>query len=164
MHDDLQQQLSTVDVDWLRRAIEISRTSVVTGGSPFGAVVAQESRLLAEGGNQTAPTGLPIRHAEVVAIEGALQSRNGQPLESATLYSSCAPCIMCLGTAFYAGIRRVIYSLKIADVVPLGSGDPPVEPEYINETLGLGFQLYGEVLHSEALAVVDTVYRERGWL
>lgn len=157
-------RVSKLDLQWLRRAIEISKNSASNGRSPFGAVVASNKQLLGEGGNETIPAGLPIRHAEVVAIEAALRSVAGQELSSATLYSSCAPCVMCLGTAFYAGLRRIVYALRIADVIPLGSGDPAVEPESMNETLGLVFELHGGVLHKEALEIVLGVYRKRGGL
>lgn len=153
------------DILWLRRAIELSKISAQKGGSPFGAVVAAGDRLLGEGGNETLLNNIPIHHAEVVAISNAIKSMDGDILpSSATLYSSCAPCFMCLGTAFYGGIKRIIYSLHLKDVVPLGSGDPLVEPDDLNESLLLGIEIHSGVLHPEALEVVLQTYRERGQL
>jgi tRNA(Arg) A34 adenosine deaminase TadA len=154
--------LSIRDYEWMRRAIEESGRAARTGGSPFGAVVAHEEQLIGIGCNETQRTGSPIRHAEIVAIESALTTSNGVPLTQATLYTSCAPCIMCLSTAYYAGIRRVIYAIEIGDVVALGSGDPSVEPETINNLLGLGLQIYSGVFRAEALEVVRNVFEQRG--
>lgn len=149
---------------WLERALENARKAAAAGGSPFGAVVAAGAQLLGEGGNETVASASPIRHAEIVAIEAAVRKVGGELPPVATLYSSCAPCIMCLGAAFYAGLRRAVYALDIADVIPLGSGDPPAEPTQLNEFFQLGFSLIKGPQRREALAIVQDALARRGHL
>lgn len=153
--------LDTNDKYWLSKAIEISRIAAADYGSPFGAVVAINDELLGKGQNETNSSNVLIRHAEVVALESASRSDNNSRLRAATLYSSCAPCFMCLGAAFYSNIARVVYALDIADVVNLGSGDPPFEPTFLNLRLGLGIELIGGEFREEALEVVKDAYSKR---
>lgn len=35
-------------------------------------------------------------------------------LEDGTVYASCEPCPMCVGSMFWAGVRRVVYGLSAA--------------------------------------------------
>lgn len=155
---------SEQDLIWLERALENARRAAAAGGSPFGAVVADGRILLGEGGNETVTTRSPIRHAEIVALEAALRAADGELPSSATLYSSCGPCIMCLGAAFYAGLHRAVYALDIADVIPLGSGDPEAEPTQLNEYFHLGFSLLRGVNRAEALTIIRESLAKTGHL
>lgn len=57
-------QPSEEDLVWLARALENARKAGAAGGSSFGAVVADGSMLLGEGGNETVTTRSPIRHVD----------------------------------------------------------------------------------------------------
>lgn len=149
------------DLSHLRRAIEMSERARRAGQSPFGAVIVGPG-IYCEASNET-HLGMPIRHAEIVAIEQVLRT-GADHIGDATLYSSCAPCLMCLSTAYYAGIRRVVHALAIADVRQLGSGDPDIEPSEINLRYKLGMSIEGAHLKSAALDVVERTFKERGHL
>ena len=57
---------------WMRRAIELAVENVrAAKGGPFGAVIVQDGRILAEGTNLVTSTNDPTAHAEIVAIRGA---------------------------------------------------------------------------------------------
>lgn len=151
------------DDKWMQRAIWLSGQAAATGSSPFGAVVVVGEAYF-DGQNAT-ENATALDHAETLAIRSALR-RQGTPTlgTDSTLYTSCAPCPMCLASAFYGGIRRVVYGLRIADVIPLGSGDRPTEPEELEAFVGFGFEIIGGIRRDEALRVVADVYRERGHL
>lgn len=158
------EQVSEQDRIWVRRALANARSAVEVGESPFGAVVANGALLLGEGWNKTVSGRSPIRHAEIAALEHALGASGGELPSSATLYSSCAPCIMCLGATFYAGLRRAVYAIDIRDVIPLGSGDPNIEPTEVNRSCGLGLVLVAHVYRDEALQIVSAARAMRGRL
>ena len=62
----------TQEQDLMRRAVEISGAHMRAGaGGPFGAVIARDGEIIAEGHNQVTSTNDPTAHAEVTAIRAA---------------------------------------------------------------------------------------------
>lgn len=105
----------------IRLAIAIARENVARrGGGPFGAVVRGDARgeILSVGVNLCLPSGNPVLHAEVVALSlaGAALAAPGR----VTLYSSCEPCIMCLGALHWAGAGRVVWAALREDAEAVG--------------------------------------------
>jgi len=102
-------------------AIELARKNVARrSGGPFGAVVRAEAsgEVVAVGVNLAVPTGNPVLHAEVVALSLA-----GRALERAggvTLFSSCEPCIMCLGALHWANVGRIVWAALREDAEAVG--------------------------------------------
>jgi guanine deaminase len=155
--------LNPEDLRWMEHAIGLSRAASVRGGSPFGSVLVV-GHLHFDGQNST-DTKTDIDHAETNALRAALQWRHSRTwAEAPTLYSSCAPCPMCLSATYYAGVKRVVYGTSIADVSALGSGDPPLEPEILNSVGRFEMEIHGRVLRDRALAVVSEAHAMRGHL
>ena len=109
--------------DLMRRAIALSAEAAAEGGGPFGALVWRDGRVLAEGRNQVGPGRDPTAHAEVMAIRAACGLLGTPSLEGATLYTSCEPCPMCLGAAWWAGIGAIVYGNAGEDLALIGSDD-----------------------------------------
>ena len=107
----------------MRRAIALSAEAVEQGGGPFGAVVCRDGRILGEGRNQVGPGRDPTAHAEVMAIRAACTELGTHDLTGATLYTSCEPCPMCLGAAWWAGIGAIVYGNAGTDLALIGSDD-----------------------------------------
>lgn len=57
----------------------------------------------------------PSAHAEVRAIRLATKRLKQISLAGYTLYTTCEPCPMCMSTALWAGLDRVVYGATIAD-------------------------------------------------
>lgn len=57
----------------------------------------------------------PSAHAEVRAIRLAAKKLRNLSLAGYTLYTTCEPCPMCMSTALWAGLDRVVYGATIAD-------------------------------------------------
>ncbi len=55
----------------MRRAIQLAVDNVKNGGGPFGAVIARNGEIIAEGVNRVTPNHDPTAHAEVQAIRAA---------------------------------------------------------------------------------------------
>lgn len=102
---------------WMRIAIQ----EAATAPWPFGAVVVRDGKLLSQAGAGDGEENLvdPTAHAEVNAIRLACKRVGSANLKGATLYASCEPCAQCMGAAWYAGIRSVVYGSPIADEEPL---------------------------------------------
>ena len=105
----------------MRLAIAIARENTARAGDgPFGAVVREDAsgEILALGVNLAQSSGNPVLHAETVAISLA-----GPRLPAAgrvTLFASCEPCIMCLGAAHWAEVRRIVWSALKEDAEAAG--------------------------------------------
>jgi hypothetical protein len=67
--------------------------------------------VLGQGWNSNGETGDCTAHAEVQAIRDACQRHDRATLETATIYASGEPCVMCAGAIFWANIRRVVYGI-----------------------------------------------------
>jgi len=79
------------------------------GEVPVGAVVVSDDRLLASGGNRSIAEHDPAGHAEVIALRAAGRAVRNYRLTGATLYVTVEPCLMCVGAALHARIRRLVF-------------------------------------------------------
>ncbi len=84
---------------------------------PFGSSIyktATGERLL-RALNQVAREFDPSSHAEVRAIRLATKKLKSISLAGYTLYTTCEPCPMCMSTALWAGLDRVVFGATIED-------------------------------------------------
>ena len=84
---------------------------------PFGAAIlhTKSGNLLLRALNNVAREFDPSSHAEVRAIRLATRRLKNVSLAGYTLYSTCEPCPMCMSTALWAGLDRVVYGATIED-------------------------------------------------
>lgn len=94
----------------MRKAIELSIESVHNGGGPFGAVIAREGEIIAEGSNGVTIYNDPTAHAEVTAIRKACEKLGTFDLTGCEIYTSCEPCPMCLGAIYWAHLDKIYYA------------------------------------------------------
>jgi guanine deaminase len=113
-----------MSAEFMRRAIALALKNVRSGrGGPFGAVVAKDGRIIAEGANCVTATNDPTAHAEIVAIREACRALKKFQLDGCDLYTSCEPCPMCLGAIYWARPARVFYAGVAADAADAGFDD-----------------------------------------
>lgn len=111
------------DEQWLRAVVDRATRNVADGGGPFGAVVVRDDEALAYGVNQVTRDLDPTAHAEVVAIRAACQVLGTFSLAGCVVYSSCEPCPMCLATALWARVDRVVFAATRDDAAAGGFDD-----------------------------------------
>lgn len=129
-HQSAAASAAALDALFLARAVALSREHMEQGaGGPFGAVVALGGRMVAEGWNQVTSTNDPTAHAEVVAIRRACTALGRFDLSGATLYTSCEPCPMCLASALWARLDRIVYSNTRTDAADIDFDDAPFYDE-----------------------------------
>jgi tRNA(Arg) A34 adenosine deaminase TadA len=108
----------------MRRAIELAVDNVRAGkGGPFGAVIVQDGRILAEGTNLVTSTNDPTAHAEIVAIREACRALGRFHLTGCEIYTSCEPCPMCLAAIYWARLEKVFFGCTRADAAASGFND-----------------------------------------
>ena len=108
----------------MARAIQLSIEGAHSGrGGPFGAVIVQEGKIVAEGVNQVTSTNDPTAHAEVLAIRQACAKLGVFELKDCELYTSCEPCPMCLGAIYWARLSRIYFANTAEDAAKIGFDD-----------------------------------------
>lgn len=115
--------------DFMTRAIALSFEGLAAGGGPFGAVLVRDGHIIGEGHNRVVPGRDPTLHAEVVAIRDACSRAGTHDLTGATLYTSCEPCPMCLGAAWWARCAAVVYGNGRAEAAAIGFDDAAIYQE-----------------------------------
>jgi guanine deaminase len=108
----------------MREAIQLSRQKMrANRGGPFGAVIARNGKIIARGWNRVTMTNDPTAHAEITAIRDACKKLNRFHLDDCELYTSCEPCPMCLGAAYWARLNRIFYATTRADAAAVHFDD-----------------------------------------
>lgn len=108
---------------FMKKAIEISKKSVLNGGGPFGAVIVKDGKIVASSNNKVTLNNDPTAHAEVMAIRKACKKLNTFDLSGCELYASCEPCPMCLSAMYWAHIDRYYYANQKEDAKQIGFDD-----------------------------------------
>ena len=111
------------DKELMLRAIELSEESVRNGGGPFGAVIARDGEIIAEGSNCVTLHHDPTAHAEVTAIRKAADKLKTFDLSGCVIYTSCEPCPMCLGAIYWAHLDKIFYANDRKDAAAIGFDD-----------------------------------------
>lgn len=156
----------SADLDFLRRAIALARSSRAGGNHPFGALVVDaDGAVLAEAMNRSVPgRGDATGHAELEAVRAASAAHPPERLRTATLYTSAEPCAMCAGAIYWAGIGRVVYGLSESRLLAL-TGSHPENPTLAlpcREIFARGqraIEVAGPLLEEEAAAVHEGFWK-----
>lgn len=104
----------------LRRAIELARANVESGGRPFGAVVVKDGEEVATGVNEMHLVNDPTAHAELLALRAAGLALGSPSLAGCSVYASGHPCPMCMAAMRMAGVVEVAYAYTNEDGEPYG--------------------------------------------
>ncbi|CAL9544901.1 nucleoside deaminase [Streptomyces sp. enrichment culture] len=112
-----------LELTWMAQAITLATNSVHNGGGPFGALVAKDGEVVASGNNQVTATLDPSAHAEVSVMRAACRELGTFSLEGCVLVTSCEPCPMCLATALWARVDRIVYCADRHDAAVAGFDD-----------------------------------------
>src|SRR3954453_2662931 len=153
------------DEDYVRLALDVARTSRAAGNHPFGAIlVGPDGTVLMEQGNAHGEAGDRTGHAERVLMTRASLAYGAEFLTGCTMYVSAEPCAMCAGSAYWAGVGRVVFGLSEKALKDL------IGPHPENLTmdlpcrvvLGAGqrrIEVVGPLLEDECLAVHEGFWR-----
>lgn len=99
-------------IDYLKRAIEISKTARANGNTPFGALlVDKDGNIIMEQGNIEITDNICTGHAEATLAARASHEYSKDFLWNCTLYTTAEPCAMCSGAIYWANIGRVVYGM-----------------------------------------------------
>lgn len=101
--------LSPADAAGMDAALEAARAAATNGEVPVGAAVISESKVIAVAHNETVGRRDLTRHAELLAIQRAIESLGRDRLDRETLIVTMEPCAQCAGAIVLARVRRVVF-------------------------------------------------------
>jgi tRNA(Arg) A34 adenosine deaminase TadA len=148
--------------------IALARENVEAGtGGPFSAAVvdARDGALVSVGVNIVEASGASIAHAEVMALALAQKSVGSFDLGAGgirrELWTSAAPCAMCLGASCWSGITRVVCAARGEDVESIGFDEGPVPEDWAGALRERGIEVERDLMRAEAVQVLRA-YGDRG--
>ncbi len=102
--------------DLMQRAIEVCRSGIAAGQSPFGAVIARsDGEIICEVHNAVRADTDPTAHAEIKAIREASRRLGTMNLSGHIIVSTCEPCPMCAAAIHWARLDAVVFGASIQD-------------------------------------------------
>jgi guanine deaminase len=118
------------DSAFMHIAIELAAQHMrARDGGPFGAVITRGTEIMARGWNKVTSANDPTAHAEMTAIRLAAAAAGSFQLRGCVLYTSCEPCPMCLGAAYWARLDRIVFAATRADAAAAGFDDADIYQE-----------------------------------
>lgn len=123
--------MDDIDLDHLRRCVELAEAALDAGDEPFGSVlVSADGQRLAEDHNHVA-AGDRTRHPEFFLARWAAENLTPDERAQATVYTSGEHCPMCAAAHGWVGLGRIVYaasSRQLGDWLgELGVPMPPVK-------------------------------------
>lgn len=95
---------------FMNEALKLARRAADEGEIPVGAVVvANGTKIIGKGYNQTERLQDVTAHAEILAITAASDFLGAKYLKDCTLYVTLEPCVMCAGAIFWTQIDRLVF-------------------------------------------------------
>lgn len=98
---------------FMRAALAAAEQGLAAGELPIGAVVVLNGEIIAAAHTAERAQGRLLVHAELLALEAAdkLQPFPGQRRD-VILYTTCEPCLMCMGAALSFFLGSVVYAVE----------------------------------------------------
>ena len=150
------------DLDFIQRAIALAAQHMrAKDGGPFGAIMVRENKIIATGWNQVTSSNDPTAHAEVMAIRAAAAGLGSFVLQGCVLYTSCEPCPMCLGAAYWARVERIVFAATRTDAAGAGFDDEELYRELALPPASRRVPMQ-QILRDKAVAVLEEWRRMPG--
>ncbi|WP_281542378.1 nucleoside deaminase [Maribacter aestuarii] len=105
---------------FMQRAIVLAKQGKNSGNGAFGAVVVMDGEIIAESHNTVNESTDCTQHAELAAIQKACSTLQNKDLGQCILYTSCEPCMMCLGACYWANFKTIYYGASSKDAKDFG--------------------------------------------
>ena len=143
------------NIDFMKRAIELSIQNIKNNGGPFGCIIVKENKIIAEGVNRVTFNNDPTAHAEIIAIRNACKKLNTFNLEKCELYTSCEPCPMCLSAIYWSHIDKIYYGNSRLDASKIGFDDDFIYNELNKDSSSRKIQMKQISQHEAKKAFLD---------
>ena len=145
-------KISEKYIHFINIAIDISKTAKY----PYGAIIVKNNKIIGRSDNKTFVENSPYAHSELMAIEDAVKNNMNLygELAGSTLYTSCEPCLMCMGGVIYEKLSKVVYAATLEDSEKYIVEEVKVKPKDIIALAKAEIEIIGEVEREKAVQVL----------
>ena len=147
----------TRDEKWMKVAISEALLAMDENEVPVGAILVQESNLIAQAHNQPIKKNDPTAHAEIEVLRKAGAKLHNYRLPKTTLYVTLEPCTMCLGAMIHARIERVVFGASDPKSGVCGSTIDLSSESIFNHQISVS----GGVLEHECKNILQSFFKLR---
>jgi tRNA(adenine34) deaminase len=142
---------------FMTEAIELAREAEANGEVPVGAVLVVDGHVLGRGFNSPIRLNDPTAHAEILALREAAVALGNYRLESATLYATLEPCVMCAGALVAARVRRLVFGARDLRFGGVRSKFQVADSELLNHRI----EITEAVLGGECVGMVKRFFERK---
>jgi tRNA(adenine34) deaminase len=142
---------------FMTEAIELARQAEANGEVPVGAVLVVDGQVCGRGFNSPIRLNDPTAHAEILALREAADKLRNYRLESATLYATLEPCVMCAGALVAARVQRLVFGARDLRFGGVRSKFQLADSELLNHRL----QITEGVLGGECVGLVKRFFEQK---
>jgi tRNA(Arg) A34 adenosine deaminase TadA len=114
---------------FMAEAVAIAQANIAEGGSPYGAVIVREGRIVAKAANTVHRSQDATDHAEMVAIHAASRALGRRDLSDCVMYASGRPCPMCHAAMLLSGFKTGYYAFSAEEAEAHGAGSAKIYAE-----------------------------------
>ena len=140
------------------RAIELAREAVDDGNTPFGSLLVVDGEVVRESRNTTRSDADVTAHPELKLARWAARELNEAELAACTMYTSTEPCPMCASAIVYAGLDRVVFSVRGRTLATLSDGVIDIPCEEVVRRADGDTAVEGPVNEAAGLRVHETFF------
>ena len=121
--------MTAVDVDYLRRCVELAGLALDAGDEPFGSLLLDADGVVRFEDHNHVAGGDATRHPELAIALWAVENLRPQQRREATVYTSGEHCPMCSAAHAWVGLGRIGYAASSAQLTGwLQEWNAPVPP------------------------------------
>lgn len=137
-------------------AFKEAQKAATEGEIPVGAAIFCGEELLVRTHNETIKRNNPCAHAEMLAIEYALEKTGAYRLGDCTMYVTLEPCPMCAGAIALSRLKRVYFGAYDAEKGAFGGKID------ISSDINIKTEIYGGICEKECSEILRNFFRKKG--
>ena len=145
------------DEKWMQIAISEANLAKSKDEIPVGAVLIQNSELIAQAHNQPISHNDPTAHAEIQVLRIAAKQQRNYRLVGSTIYVTLEPCAMCLGAMMHARIKRIVFGASDPKTGVCGSCANLTSEAFFNHKIAV----LGGILEKESKEILQSFFKLR---
>lgn len=148
----------TTDEAYVREAIDLARSAVEHGNTPFGSLLVLDDEVVREAENTTLTEDDISAHPEFKLARWAARELDADERARTTMYTSTEPCPMCASAVVYAGLDRVVFSVRGSRLAEHTDGVIQIPCAEVVDRGGGATRVAGPVLEDEGMAVHEDYF------